>query len=78
MPLGYPATSPLSGVAGIRRNARPTSLGMGGRLASESVAGFARNTQSDDYWLTVTDFLTPTSLYYVRLGATLGRPGREQ
>ena len=49
MPLGYPATSPPSGVAGIRRNARPASLGMGGRLASESVAGIARNTQHRCY-----------------------------
>ncbi len=34
--------------------------------------------ESDDYWLTVTDFLTPTSLYYARLGASLDQPGREQ
>ncbi|MGQ0529750.1 MAG: hypothetical protein ACT4PG_08075, partial [Panacagrimonas sp.] len=32
--------------AGIPRNARPTSLGMGGRLASESVADLARNTHT--------------------------------
>lgn len=39
------ATSTLSRVADIRRNARPASLGRG-RLSSESVAAFAMNTYS--------------------------------
>lgn len=30
--------------------------------------------ESNDYWLTITDFLTPTSLHY----AALGKPGSEQ
>ena len=30
--------------------------------------------ESNDYWLTITDFLTPTSLHY----GTLGKPGSEQ
>ncbi|WP_428380338.1 prolyl oligopeptidase family serine peptidase [Nevskia ramosa] len=30
--------------------------------------------ESNDYWLTITDFLTPTSLHY----AVLGKPGSEQ
>jgi len=34
-----------NGVAGFRRNGWPTSVGTGGRIASESVAGLARITQ---------------------------------
>jgi hypothetical protein len=34
-----------NGVAGLRRNGWPTSVGTGGRIASESVAGLARITQ---------------------------------
>jgi hypothetical protein len=33
-------------VAGFDRNGWPTSIGIGGRIASESVAGFDRNPQS--------------------------------
>ena len=35
-----------NGVAGLRRNGWPTSVGTGGRIASESVAGLARITQA--------------------------------
>ena len=37
----------LNRVAGFDRNGWPTSVGTGGRIASESVAGLARITQSD-------------------------------
>src|SRR3954447_12735270 len=35
----------LTGVAGFNRNGWPTSVGIGGRIASESVADFRRITQ---------------------------------
>ena len=35
-----------NGVAGFDRNRWPTSVGTGGRIASESVAGLARITHS--------------------------------
>ncbi|MEY2877880.1 MAG: hypothetical protein RLZZ15_260, partial [Verrucomicrobiota bacterium] len=38
-----------------------------------SISASAIDDESDDYWLSVTDFLTPTSLYR----GTLGRPERE-
>jgi prolyl oligopeptidase len=38
-----------------------------------TIAATAVDNESDDYWLNVTDFLTPSSLY---LG-TLGKPARE-
>ena len=38
-----------------------------------TIAANAVDNESDDYWFTVTDFLTPTSLY---LG-TIGKPERE-
>src|SRR4029077_18084745 len=41
-------------------------------LGSASINGIDPD-ESDDYFLTLTDFLTPTSLYY----GTLGKEGRE-
>jgi len=42
------ASTTLHRVAGFDRNGWPTSVGIGGRLASESVAGLARITQIMD------------------------------
>jgi hypothetical protein len=38
----------LHRVAGFNRNGWPASVGIDGRLASESVAGLHRNTQPED------------------------------
>jgi hypothetical protein len=40
------ASTTLHRVAGFDRNGWPASVGISGRLASESVAGFRRNTQT--------------------------------
>lgn len=47
MPARIPHHPLLGRTAGIARKGWPVTLGIGGRIASESVAGLLRNTQSE-------------------------------